>query len=428
MSIHLPGTSVSKARLGFLLAACLYRVSLELSYILFLSPWYEYAGFSLYFTAIKYAESWVIYAVLLGVSQVHVRKPSDFLAALGLFFYITPLLVFYSLADSERWMLYTVLVQFIFVLLTVRFVTVRYRGKKYGGVISKVLAWTTIAAATAWILRLGIAHFNLDFDTVYDRREFANLGMYGGAMGYVVGWATGVAGVFLLLMGLRDRNFALVLAIIVLHVFWFGLTSHKSILFYPFLVLAVSSFLRRNPSTTMLPVCLAVVVTLSLAHFLITEELSVSDTLTRRIFFVPSYLTFVYVDFFDLHPKIFWSNSVFAAFIENPYDKHIPVVIGEYLGDFTVWANNSFYSMGYAHAGMFGILVYAIIAGALIKIVDAIAEAGMPVWLATAAVTIPFHTLFTSSDLPTTFFTHGLGFAILLLWLLGGQARTTTSK
>jgi hypothetical protein len=426
LSAYLQGTIVSKARLGFLVAACLYRLSLELSYVLFISEWFEYAGFSLYFTGTKYAESWVIYAVLLGFSQVHVRKPSDFLAALGLFFYVTPLLVFYSLADRERWMLYAVLAQFIFVLLTVRLVTIRFRGKKYGGVISKVLAWTSIAVATAWILRLGIAHFSLDFNTVYDRREFANLGMYEGAMGYVVGWATSVAGVFLLLLGLRDRNFALVLAIIILHVLWFGLTSHKSIFFYPILALMAFLFLRRNPATTMLPVFLAVVVSFSLAHYLVTKELSLGDTLTRRIFFVPSYLTFVYVDFFDLHPKIFWSNSVFAAFIENPYDKHIPVVIGEYLGDFTVWANNSFYSMGYAHAGMFGILVYAIIAGVLIRIVDAIADAGVPLWLAGGAVTIPFQTLFTSSDLPTTFFTHGLGFAILLLWLLGGETKATT--
>ena len=137
----------------------------------------------------------------------------------------------------------------------------------------------------------------------------------------------------------------------------------------------------------------------------------------RRVFFVTSFLTFTYYEFFSLHEFVYWSSSITSSFIDYPYELNPAEVIGAYIGT-DAHANNSFLSTGYMHAGILGIIFYGILVGLLLRLIDSLSHKGVPPWVAVASVIVPFQSLLMSADLLTALLTHGIGMAIVILFLL----------
>jgi hypothetical protein len=80
--------------------------------------------------------------------------------------------------------------------------------------------------------------------------------------------------------------------------------------------------------------------------------------------------------------------------------------------------NNTFLSTGYMHAGVWGIILYGVLAGFLFRLIDSLAGRALPVWLVLAVIIVPSRSLLLSADLPTSILTHGIGVAIIILLLL----------
>jgi hypothetical protein len=159
------------------------------------------------------------------------------------------------------------------------------------------------------------------------------------------------------------------------------------------------------------------VVVISYLTFLILDQLLLGSLFIRRVYFVPSYLTFVYYDFFSNNDFIYWSNSFGAAFSDYSYSISPAKVIGEYI-DTEANANNSFLSTGYMHAGIAGIGLYGVIIGFLFRVIDSIAASGVPPWVAISILIVPSQSMLISADLPTSLLTHGFGVAVLILFLM----------
>lgn len=396
-----------------------FRLLLEVAYKGFVVPWYEGVGFTMIDNAAKYAESWLLYLGLLILLPARASKPSDFLICLTFFAYLAPLLVFFGLADQSRWALYCVLLQYGIMSLVRAGRTVRVPAVRNGPVIAIVVAAGGVIVATAWMIASGaLATFNLNLDAVYEFREEAGAAINVGILSYIVVWVPAVCAPLLLMRALRDGHRALALGIVFLHVFWFGMTAHKAVLFFPALVVFLHVLFKHSRAISVIPVGMSFVVMVSLISYYVTESLFLSGMFVRRVFFTPSHLTFTYFEFFQQNPLVYWSNSFLSSFVNFPYDQSVPLVIGNYLNDPTGWANNSFFSTGYMHAGYLGIVIYGLVAGSLLKIVDSLVTATVPMWMALSIIIVPFFTLVTSADLTTGLLTHGLGLAVFMLYLM----------
>ncbi|SPP31947.1 hypothetical protein ARAF_1615 [Arsenophonus endosymbiont of Aleurodicus floccissimus] len=79
--------------------------------------------------------------------------------------------------------------------------------------------------------------------------------------------------------------------------------------------------------------------------------------------------------------------------------------------------NNGFIASGYAHFGLVGIMIYAVILGFILKILDYVTTRGVSVWFVLCVVVVPLRDALISSDLLTTLLTHGLFVALILLFL-----------
>ena len=402
----------------FVSAAIVFRLGLEIGYRYFVNPLFDYHGFALDVDWIKYAESWFIYLLLILASPKCLRKTSDFLMVYLLFYVLAPLLVFYALANASREHLYIVLTCVFLVAVFRRGRPIRLPIIVGGSVIGYVMLLAGVFAVTLWMIYSGgLSFFNLDFRKVYDFRGEVGEVINQGYMAYLNTWAMKVFGPMLLAVALWTRNYILAVLVVGLHIIWFGISAHKAALFYPFLVVFVWIWFRNSRALALIPLGMVIVVCLSFSIYLVWENVLVSSLLIRRVFFVPPFLIFTYYDFFSDNQFVYWASSITSAWIEYPYDMVPAKVIGAYLGT-DAHANNSFLSTGYMHAGVSGVVFYGVLVGFLFRIIDSLSYKGVPPWVAVASLIVPAHALLGSADLPTSILTHGIGVALVVLFLL----------
>jgi hypothetical protein len=289
---------------------------------------------------------------------------------------------------------------------------------KYGRLLACVIMALSAAIVTFWmIISGGLSYFNLDLTAVYDFRRVVGDVLYRGPMAYLIVWATKVFGPTLLALSLWRRKYWLSLIIFCLHVIWFGISSHKSVLFYPLLVVFLWQWFQYSRALSLIPIALTGVVLASFSLYILFSEIFLGSLFIRRVFFVPAHLTFVYYEFFSSRDFVYWSSSFTSWFIEYKYEMSTSREIGAYLGT-SANANNSFLSTGYMHAGIPGIILYGVLVGLLFRLIDSLSSKGIPLWLAIASVIVPSQSLLTSVDLPTALLTHGFGTSIVILLLL----------
>lgn len=412
-------TSINfEKRRWFIINAIIFKAILELSYVLYVNPLFSYAGFILDLNIFKYIESWAIYITLAVILPNTLHKPSDFLMSYLFFSFLSPLLVFYELANASRTHLYIVLwgVSLIYFFRNgrpLKILTIKHANK-----IGLLILISGSLFVTLWMIYSGgLRYFNLDLSKVYSFRQDVSDTIDVGIMVYINIWATKVFGPMLLTLALWKKKYQYATLIFLLHIIWFGISSHKAVLFYPFLVLMVYFWFKKTRALFLIATSMSIVVITSLTIFLIYEDITLGSLFIRRVFFIPSFLTFVYYDFFSQNDFIYWSNSLFSSWITYPYSLDPAKLIGHSL-DTEAHANNSFLSTGFMHAGIVGVSIYGILVGLLFRLIDSISKHGIPTWAAVSCMIVPSFSLLASADLPTSLLTHGVGIAIFLLFLL----------
>ncbi|WP_089956457.1 hypothetical protein [Limnohabitans sp. 2KL-3] len=403
----------------FLIAAVLFKLVLAFAYIEFIVPLFEYEGYSIKYDLFKRIESWLIYIPLIVATPKILTKPSDFLMVFLLFTFLTPLLVFYGLSGADRGALYIVFMSVLLIYVFRLGPVFGLKNLKDGVGLSYFILIFGVIIVTAWMVKSGgLNFFNLDFTLVYDFRDDVGELIDKGVMGYLNVWASKVFGPVLLALALWKKKYLLAGFFIGLHLFWFGVSSHKSIIVYPMLIVFIWFWFARTKTLSLIPFALFILVVALLLYYYIFDEIFLPSMFIRRVFFVPAKLTFDYYEFFSVHPFVYWSNSIAAPFLQYPYSTNTALLIGGYLGDDTTAANNSFLSTGYMHAGVFGMFIYGLLVGLMFKLIDNLSSKHMPVWIAVAVVIIPSQALLTSADLPTSLLTHGFGVSMVLLYML----------
>ncbi len=403
---------------AFVFGAIIFRISLEIAYGTLISVSFKYMGFSWAPTIIKYFESWIIYCILIFFIPKRLNRISDLFLVIIMFNIITPILTFYALADQSRSYLYIVLLGYFFVSVTRQGKFFRFPVIVEGRFISKSIVILGVMGISVWFfLSGGVRFFNLNLSKVYELRDMAGEVIRAGPMGYLNTWAYFVFGPALLTIALQKRSPLFFGLVLLLHLFWFGVSTHKIVLFAPTLVVSVWLWLRKTESLTWLPLSLTIVILACMYMFFVFDTVIPASLLVRRVFYTPTLLTFEYYEFFTNNQWIWWSNSKLSFGLLNyPYDLNPADLIGRWRGN-EAHANNGFLASGYMHAGFSGVVLYGMLVGFLFRIIDSIAHKNIPKWAALGILIIPIYSLIISSDLPTALLTKGIGVAMVLTFL-----------
>ena len=429
-SIYLKFLRALDSKRAFIFLAVLFRLILELGYWAYVNPVHSYAGFSWEPNIVKYFESWCLFACLIVFLPYMFKKPSDFLMNILFFGLMAPLLAFYALADQIRSFLYIVILGYLIIAFIQKGRPLaKFNILQKGRVFAFVIICVGALGVTAWFIASGsFANFNLDLTQVYKYRRITGELIHIGPMGYINTWAWKVFGPTLLAIGLWQKKYWLVYLAIGLHVLWFGVSAHKSVLFYPVLIFFLWYWFRRSNSISFYPACLAAVVLLSLACFFLFNYNLPGSLFIRRVFFGPANNTFDYYEFFSKYPFVWWSNSsVSLGLIDSPYTVKPAELIGLWRGRES-HVNNTFLSTGYMHAGILGIVIYGVLVGLLFRLIDSLATGDIPAWLAAAIIVVPSWSLLLSADLPASILTHGIGIGVVLLFLMRRTVRNQGGK
>jgi hypothetical protein len=398
----------------------LFKLVLDASYFFVVSREYSYAGFHYDPAFSNYTVSWLLYlsGILLIAYQAEMKKVSDYFLLTLFLGVLAPILVLYGLDCSRPF--FPVFISFlvtVFLSMLLRsFNVIPIPTVRGGYYIAISLSFISVAFLVFWYLFSDI-HFNFSFVNVYEYRD-ANLELTAfGLLAYTNTWTQQVFNIFLISICLHKKKYFFAVLFVIVQVFFYSVSTHKSVLFYPFLIFGIWLYFRSNRYLTVVPFLFSLVVMLGILTYWLFDDIWVTSLFSRRVFFVPADLTFVYFDFFSENPKVYWSNSILKSFIDYPYDQPISHVVGSYLGDESLGANNGFIASGYAHGGLFGVFAYASLVALLMILINSLAATGIPMWLVICLTIVPVRAMLISSDLFTSLLTHGLLASLLIIAL-----------
>lgn len=413
--------NIPKKRIYLVLSVILYKLILDFSYIKIISTRFEYADFQLNYSQSNYVVSWVLLLYSFTFVKFKIKKVSDFFFITILINLLVPLFVLYGL--DNRYSIFPVIITTLGVSLTYQFAklnifyklqTLRINKGKY---ITVVISSVCVVFLVFWYNYVNVRlNFNL-FDVYEFRHENKELAG-GGLLTYIISWTYQVFNILLLILSIHYRKYTFILIILLIQIFFFAASAHKSILFYPLLVLFLKYYIDRFNYNYNLVLIYSLVLIFPLASFFMYNDIYTSSFILRRIFLIPAKLTYVYFDFFKENPHVYWSNSFLSFFSEYPYSEPYKTHIGLFYGFENASANNGYISSGYAQAGVFGVFIYVFIFGFILNLIDILVKNGLPLWIGLSLTIIPFRSIQLSSDLLTVILTHGFIVVILMLFLL----------
>lgn len=380
---------------------------------------------------LKLLESYLLTVILALPLRNKIVKPSDFLGVVFLAAAIIPTLSFYALNSKERLFMYYMAIAYLIVIYSARlFPGIRFRYIKQGNKIMIFFGSLLVLFVLALMIKNGgLNYFNLDLTRVYEYRGEVSRVINMGILGYLNTWVFKVINPALMVWALLRNKKKLLILFISIQVLFFGISSHKSVLFYPFLILGVyylfnSRYYKKITSYMFLGLSFLVIICGLFAIW--WEQIWPATLFIRRVFYVPALLNFTYYEVFSQLGHVYLSNSIFALLVDYPFSYDYTRIISLHLfGHPNTNCNNGFLATSYMHFGLGGVVVYSVIVGLLLWMVDSLSFKRLPVWVAISISIVPFFSLFTSADLTTALLTHGIMVVLILLWLLGRKENKT---
>jgi hypothetical protein len=275
----------------------------------------------------------------------------------------------------------------------------------------------------AFLIILIVTHkqyFNLDITKVYMYR-FQLREIEQGLLAYIIHSIFPVFLSFLFGYSLIYKKRVMIFIVVALFVLNFAFTSHKQYLFLPFFIFAIYLALKSRFLIQKVIAGFIFLIAFAIIIDYFWLEVWAKAIIIDRFLLLPAQLNFYYYDFFSQNPKIFWTDSkwlLIGKVFDYPYSLPLPMIIGDaYYNDPKIIANTGWIGSGYAHAGFFGMMIYAIVIGFIFKFLDYKAKI-----LDKNFIMISFSpfiiSLFLSIDLKTVFLSNGLFVYMLILTML----------
>ncbi len=421
-------------RINFLLAGFLFKIALDVAYATYLTGAFTdhfLTPFIFNFSAFQYLESFVWLGLVLLIVPSSSKSAGGLAFFAAIVFFCAPMASIYGM-DAERSRDVLVLsVLAIGVAHLVSAVVIQRGGKiKLPKVHEKYLIFLSIFLIgmflTAAAASRALLNMNFAIDEVYDLRDEQGAKVDIGILIYTNLWAQKVFTPLILAIGLQRKSIWLVGFALIMFFIYFGVTQHRTHLFTPLLVLFCYIVYRRDFSYARGLVLCALALFFMSALISIFELETLSAITIRRALFVGPSAAYTWVEYFAEHPKVFFADNLLASIVRNEYTgTNLPFYLGDYLrANYDIGFNAGLVATGFAQLGVFGVIMYAAIIGVVIRINNALIEAGVPPYISASIFFLPYRVAWADSDLFTTLLSHGLLVGTFAVWLFGSPRKT----
>lgn len=420
----------------YILIYTIYKIMLELAYILGVSYWYGYMGFIYTPNFVKLVFSYFVFWVLIMIIP---KKTSKYGMLINLYFSIcvVPMLSFFWLANRMTMHILLVVMFFVVMLGSSKIqapfqIMLAGSNYKYQFVIHIIFILYVFTCIFMGIKRGGIDQRAFSFDSIYSLRseEYSQTIIEG----YLVNWCAKALFPTLSVYFLYSKQYIKNIICLALQCFLYLCYGYKAYILSALLGMGLYmlgvlfSTIRKETNLEAILVFIAMLIPTyfsRIGNFIGKIGFKVNNVYAMRMLFEPARIEYGYFDFFKNNDKLFFSEGLVGrAFdINYPYDKPIGFIITNFLNgnDAVSNANTGILADSYAELGVLGVLLIAIVAGVIFGFIEKI-TCDLPVYVVTGILAYPI-VMLNDNPLLTNLLTNGWFIDIFMLFLIEGAVR-----
>lgn len=274
-------------------------------------------------------------------------------------------------------------------------------------------------------------YFSLNLTELYANR-FETEMLYRYGLQYLLVWAYKVIVPCLIAAAYMSRRWTILGICLFLSIALLFITFRKEVIIYPALALFLSWVISSDRDV-------ASWISLSqlfLLLFIATISMIAGDDIltpyVHRAFVVVGHNFSDYIVFFEETDYLWFSQSFLAGILDSGLSDKVPQLIGgiRYGFDSNAFSNAGFWASAYMQGGVFMMVIYSILVGLLSGMVTNVirrTHARKFKAISVVAAVCGFLQL-VNGDLPTALLTHGLGVAIVIVFMMRSLDRRVLSK
>lgn len=273
----------------------------------------------------------------------------------------------------------------------------------------------------------GMSHFDLNVGRVYEFR-----GMSANDSPSIFGCLFYNAANVLIPIGIifsfkYKKHFTSCL-LFVMAMILFGMNYQKSVLFIQCLIFCLYLFFSMPRASSIIGLAFLAVPAVSIVEVVYLRDILQSSGVAyftsytvRRVLFTPAMFDMIFVEYFSGHERYYWSSSRLGAWaLGNPYTMTAPHQIGKvYFSNSDVSADTGVIGNSFAHAEIWGVLLYTLIVGVVISVLNSFGEKIEHNLVASVSFITVFF-IVTTTDFLASILSHGLLILFLILSFFSG--------
>lgn len=398
----------------------LFKIVLDVSFIMLISPIWGYMGFTLQMNTIKLIESYILLVFMYIITPKSDNKISNIFIQFLYLMMIVPTLSLYAMKNESRVFLYSFFMGFFITITTVKIMPriKLLRIKISSKIYASILALITLTTYFLIIKDNGLPTLGaMNLLNVYSiRGEFVTSI---GIINYLLMWQAKIINPLLIGYFYYTSRYKGVFLVVLFQLALFLLTGHKAFLFSIILVIGSAYLVKKKKFYTTLLIGL----TLMVLCCLLLGVLNISDYpasfITNRVLFVPAQNYFYYYDFFSNNQKVHLTQSVIGNLlgIKGIYDRNITYMIGQlYYNSPRMMVNTGYLADAYMNFGILGMWFFSLLLGLIFILIDQISK-NINKILVVSAFIFPIYAL-VDGALQTALLTHGLLTALVLIYFI----------
>jgi hypothetical protein len=419
-------TRESSSTPAFIISVLLYKTVLDISYVVYISEYLSISGdfYALDVNWLKIVESFLLLAIVCGLIERR-KNPSSWILLGGLVTLLVPSLSLYGLMSGDRTFTIVYCIAFILVITISRYTkTLRIPKIRYGNKLTIMLSWVTVLGSflilfvNVGVLAVGESMFNPRF---YFFRDIVKERFFSDSWiaAYPVSFSLFVCQGFLIVDVIHNNRRWLYSVVVLVPLMLAWMTTQKKALLLGLLFVFLYYLAERHESfTKLLNYWTLFVAGLLSAAMVLPKKLPYTIPFSQifdRLLYTPARLNYAYNHFFSENEYVLLSSTHIPVPFDYPY-REIPTKLVSSRVFYTdSVASAGWIASSFMHFGHLGVVIYAILIGLLLVLVNSAVNQRIDAAVGVAVSTPPIFNMFLQKSFTSSMFSGGVGLLIILL-------------
>lgn len=405
---------MNRKSLIYIILCFIYKIVLDIIYVLAVHPIYGYSGFTLNFNILKYILSFIYFVLILYLIPKNNNRVSYMVLHLHFLVMIIPMFTFYSFANQSD--LFMVMIVFCFIMEVILIKQLKpINMAKIKNAKNILLALFIINTIITYVLSYrynGVNFSALNFRNIYKIREQLNVPTL---LGYLVNWQHSIINPYIILKAMYNKKYKLMSVFLFLQFILYLILPFKIIILSIPVILFIVLFLKKFNYNNISLIGLTILTLISKLFY--NAGLSIMPfALITRLIYIPAQIKFQHFEVFSkIYDKLYYSEGIIGKLLGVEYKFSVPsgFVVDSIFGKGTSNSNTGYLAYAYDNAGFIGMIAMSLLFVFIMLLIDSLTKSKDKVYIF-ALIFLQMLTL-NDGDLLTTLLTGGLFLTIIIL-------------